>query len=60
MAVFSPFFFFNPEMGYSPLNRESAVLPISVFPVPGGPNSRIPLGGPLNPVNRSLECCVLI
>ena len=44
--------------GGNRINRESAVLPISVFPVQGGPNSRIPLGGPLNPVNRSLECYV--
>lgn len=30
-------------------------LPMSVFPVPGGPNRRIPFGGPLSPVKRSLE-----
>lgn len=28
-------------------------FPISVFPVPGGPNSNIPLGGLLKPVNIS-------
>ena len=30
-------------------------LPINVFPVPGGPNNSKPLGGPLKPVNMSLE-----
>ena len=25
-----------------------------VFPVPGGPNNKIPLAGPLSPVNISL------
>ena len=30
-------------------------LPMSVFPVPGGPNRRIPFGGPRRPVKRSLE-----
>ena len=29
--------------------------PIRVFPVPGGPNSRMPLGGPRRPVNISLH-----
>jgi hypothetical protein len=28
-------------------------LPIIVLPVPGGPNSKIPLGGALNPVKIS-------
>lgn len=28
-------------------------LPIIVFPVPGGPNNRIPLGGALMPVKIS-------
>lgn len=28
-------------------------FPIKVFPVPGGPNKRIPRGGFLNPLNRS-------
>lgn len=28
-------------------------LPIIVLPVPGGPNNKIPLGGALNPVNKS-------
>lgn len=27
--------------------------PINVFPVPGGPNSKIPLGGPRSPVKIS-------
>ena len=31
-----------------------AALPINVFPVPGGPNSKIPFGGPRKPVNMSL------
>ena len=31
-----------------------ATLPINVFPVPGGPNSKIPFGGPRKPVNISL------
>ena len=30
-------------------------LPISVFPVPGGPNNNNPLGGPRSPLNISLE-----
>ena len=30
-------------------------LPISVFPVPGGPKRRIPLGGPLKPLKISLR-----
>ena len=30
-------------------------VPISVFPVPGGPKRRIPFGGPLKPVNKSLN-----
>ena len=29
-------------------------IPIKVFPVPGGPNSSIPLGGPRRPLNISL------
>ena len=29
-------------------------IPMRVLPVPGGPNSRIPLGGPLRPLNMSL------
>jgi hypothetical protein len=28
-------------------------LPIIVFPVPGGPNSKIPLGGALSPLKIS-------
>lgn len=28
----------------------------NVLPVPGGPNNNIPLGGDLNPVNRSGLC----
>jgi len=30
-------------------------IPISVFPVPGGPNNRIPFGGPRKPVKISLH-----
>lgn len=30
-------------------------LPMRVFPVPGGPNNRRPLGGPLRPVKISLQ-----
>ncbi|MES1906572.1 MAG: hypothetical protein MHPSP_004562, partial [Paramarteilia canceri] len=30
-------------------------LPTKVFPVPGGPKSKRPLGGPLKPVKRSLN-----
>lgn len=29
-------------------------LPINVFPVPGGPNNKIPLGGPRKPLKMSL------
>ena len=34
-------------------NLEYDKIPISVFPVPGGPNKRIPLGGERSPVNIS-------
>ena len=30
-------------------------IPISVFPVPGGPNNKIPLGGPRKPLKISLS-----
>lgn len=33
---------------------EAMHFPISVFPVPGGPNRRMPFGGPRSPVNMSL------
>ena len=36
-------------MGYVKYDK----IPISVFPVPGGPNKRIPLGGERRPVNIS-------
>lgn len=32
---------------------EAIHFPIKVFPVPGGPNSRMPLGGLRRPVNMS-------
>lgn len=35
------------------INVQNGVLPIIVFPVPGGPNSIIPFGGLLGPVNKS-------
>ena len=31
------------------------LLPIKVFPVPGGPNNKIPLGGPRKPLKMSLQ-----
>lgn len=34
---------------------QTIYLPIKVLPVPGGPNKRRPFGGPLNPVNISLQ-----
>ena len=37
------------SMGYVKYDK----IPISVFPVPGGPNKRIPLGGERRPVNIS-------
>ena len=30
-------------------------IPISVFPVPGGPNNNNPLGGPRKPLKMSLK-----
>ena len=33
---------------------ELVSVPISVFPVPGGPKSRIPFGGPRKPLKISL------
>ena len=36
-------------------NKTFLHLPIKVFPVPGGPNSSKPFGGPLKPVKMSLE-----
>ncbi len=38
----------------SDVNRVS-VLPMRVFPVPGGPNRSNPFGGPRKPVNISLK-----
>lgn len=44
--------YFFPTMSTSP-NRFLLFSPIKVLPVPGGPKSRIPLGGRLSPVKMS-------
>ena len=35
---------------------EAMALPMSVLPVPGGPNNNMPLGTALRPVNNSGRC----
>jgi hypothetical protein len=37
----------------------SSILPMSVFPVPGGPNKSNPLGGPRRPLKISLDARTL-
>lgn len=36
-------------------DKNNSYLPINVFPVPGGPNNKIPLGGPRKPLKMSLS-----
>ena len=52
------FVLFMPSTSYIIMqynNMYSIHSPMSVFPVPGGPNSRIPFGGPRRPLNISLH-----
>ena len=37
------------------ITNQATNLPMRVFPVPGGPNNRSPLGGPRRPVKISLH-----